>query len=253
MSDRCAAFTDSIDAYVIGALDDDEVRALEDHAARCTDCASRIEHARRSSYALGLAVPIVQPGAKVKARVMSGAIALAAPRNAYRSHARLVAVAAAMLVVALGALTWTAVAQYRSHVAGHGTGANVSANESGVDGTLLDVASASDARRVQLTGTSLAPSASARYVWSASRGLGVLDVSSLPATDGASYEMTIVYASRSESGGTFTVDQNGNGALIVHDIESDDDEAPRGFEVTTTQPSGNSGIVLTGDVADRRS
>ncbi|MHB8516314.1 MAG: zf-HC2 domain-containing protein, partial [Dehalococcoidia bacterium] len=42
----CALARDDVDAYVVGALDADELPAFEAHLAACADCARLVEQAR---------------------------------------------------------------------------------------------------------------------------------------------------------------------------------------------------------------
>src|SRR5690348_7206662 len=110
----CDDVRENAEAYVIGVLDDDEALALTRHLDSCDGCRSAVEQAEETSYALALAVPLSTPSASVKARVMAGALALGAARqpSRYRWQG---AIAAALALIAVGALAWGAVLQYRSH------------------------------------------------------------------------------------------------------------------------------------------
>ncbi len=281
MSADCTDVAENTDAYVIGALDGDEARALAAHLERCADCTRRIEIAQGTSHALAFAVPLAAPSASVKARVMAGALALeAAQRKPQpRWHSR--ALAAAFALMAVGALVWGTSLQYRVHVL---RGQNASlrgevnaaaarhsdidaqlAAETGTakrlsdlvafDDRLLDVSSEPDAESVRLVGTTLAPAATGRYVWSLSRELGALDVAHLPAlADGMAYELTIIYAGRTENGGTFTIDGSGNGNLVVRDTDVTNEAGrPRSFAVLmapAVKTGDTTGAVVLAGIAE---
>ncbi len=278
----CTDVSDNTDAYVIGALDDDEARALAAHLERCADCTRWIEIARGTSHALAFAVPLAAPSASVKARVMAGALALEAAQRKSRPRWPLRGLAAALALIAVGALAWGTFMQHRVHVlsgqnaslrgevnAADARLSDIDAQLAAASGTanklsdlvafndaLRDVSIEPDAESVRLLGTTLAPSAAGRYVWSQSRQLGALEVARLPAlAPGMTYELTILYARRTEDGGTFTVDDSGHGDLVVPDTDVTDEAGrPRGFAVIMAPAiktdDTTDAVVLAGTLTD---
>jgi len=267
----CNDVLENAEAYVIGVLDDDEALALTRHLESCDTCRHAVEQAEETGHALALAVPLSTPSAAVKARVMAGALALDAARHPWR-HRWQGAMAAGLALVAVGALAWGAALQYRSHnlasdnsalrrdaAAADATRAAADARLADIaafDDALLAASSEPDAESVRMAGTALAPSATGRYVWSESRELGALDVTRMPPlAEGMTYELTIIYANGSESGGTFAVNEQGRGTLVVQDgRDGNDSGAPQAFAVVQrpVAPIGesNNGVVLTGTLAD---
>jgi len=267
----CNDALENAEAYVIGVLDDDEALALTRHLEGCDACRSAVEQAEETSHALALAVPLSAPDASVKARVMAGALALGAARRSSRPSWQR-ALAAALALIAIGALAWGSVLQYRAHDL---SGQNSSlrrdaaaadatrlvsdarlADIAAFDDALLTASSEPDAESVRMAGTTLAPSAAGRYVWSESRELGALDVTRMPPLGaGITYELTIIYPNAAESGGTFTVDEQGRGTLVVQDgRDGNNSGPPQGFAVVL-RPAGGSDVsdnhvVLTGTIAD---
>ena len=57
----CEAAREAVDAYVIGALDRDELPAFEAHLASCADCTQLAADARDTAAALALTVPSCPP------------------------------------------------------------------------------------------------------------------------------------------------------------------------------------------------
>ena len=61
---------DLADAYALGALEPDEVDAVERHLEGCEDCRALVEQARRSADQLLQAVPAVTPPPSLRDRLM---------------------------------------------------------------------------------------------------------------------------------------------------------------------------------------
>lgn len=62
---------DLIDAYVLGALEPDEVASVEAHLVTCARCQQLVATARATSAHLLLGVPLVAPPPALKARIMA--------------------------------------------------------------------------------------------------------------------------------------------------------------------------------------
>jgi anti-sigma-K factor RskA len=64
-------WADSVGAYLLGALDPDELAAFEDHLAGCQECRRDVEHLKVAADALPVSVPLVAPPADLKGRIMA--------------------------------------------------------------------------------------------------------------------------------------------------------------------------------------
>jgi anti-sigma-K factor RskA len=222
----CTAAREDIDAHAIGALDAAEAGALETHLARCADCAQLADEARDGVLALALTVPLASGGQALKARVLASAAVLGDVNRRGRPAFWWQAVAAALLLVSLGGLSWGAFLQRRVDT--------LSARDSAVraDATaqsarlasvrderdvVLSIASRPDLLRLEMTGTGAAPASSGQYLWSSTEARGALVAENLPPLpEGKSYQLWAVYAENKwVSGGRFPVDAEGNGSVIV--------------------------------------
>jgi len=69
----CDEFLDRAAALALDAVDADEVRLVEEHAAACPDCALRLQEFREVAAVLGSAVPQVDPPEALRASVLTAA------------------------------------------------------------------------------------------------------------------------------------------------------------------------------------
>src|SRR5438094_9259912 len=114
----CDEFIDLAAAVVLNALEPDEYRRVEEHAAACPDCARHLSDFREVAAALGSAVPQVDPPATLRGRVFE---AVANTRQERRGpwprllrRGRLSPawlVAAASFLFSVGAIAWVAILQ----------------------------------------------------------------------------------------------------------------------------------------------
>lgn len=262
----CDAVAEHMDARALGALDAEEAASLDAHIAGCAACTALMDAAHEQAAAIAMAVPLISASHSLKARVMAAAAAMSdlsarRPANASRWW---FAGAAAAITFGLGALAWggymqTQVSGLHDREVRIGTDATAQSNQfatmrtelvqasaknvslSGDQDAVLDIVSQPDLQRLPMTGTDAAPSASGRYIWSRTGGLGALVVSNLPSLPaGRSYCMWIVYQNAWVRGGLFDVDGTGAGRLIVHDLaDGQGHGAFRGFAVTTEPSTGS--------------
>lgn len=61
---------EDFDLYALGALEDDEKRAIESHVAGCSPCAGKLAEARGRVALLAFAAPVVEPSPRVKQRLL---------------------------------------------------------------------------------------------------------------------------------------------------------------------------------------
>jgi anti-sigma-K factor RskA len=64
------AFSDSLAAYALGALSEDECARVREHLAGCHECRAELEWLRSAVDALPASVPQVEPPPELKSRVM---------------------------------------------------------------------------------------------------------------------------------------------------------------------------------------
>src|SRR5262249_18904486 len=190
-------------AYVLGTLAPAEQAEVRAHLAVCEDCAAEARALQPVVDALAWSVEPVDPPAAVRERVLSAiatpAIAPVEPSMApgtpvapRRPSVLPWLAAAASLVLAVGLGTYAS--QLRERVqtleqqrrgailqgrAGEGEAAQARLVATNAE-RQLSVLAAPDLARVDLKGQTAAPQASARALWSRSRGL-LLSASNLPA------------------------------------------------------------------------
>lgn len=250
----CEAARESIDAYVIGALDADELPAFRAHVGACDACAHLVEEAREGVAAVALTAPLVPASSALKARVMASAAVLTPLTPRPRAIARLrgwPAIAAALLVISIAALAWGATMRHRAgDIAARDDAALARAADAGAQLAslttwqqgMLRIAGQADVARTDLSGTALAPSARGTYIWSASQRMGAFLGSGLPPLPkGETYRFWFVYGGAWESAGVCIRGADGSARLIVRrdDSAANDDAGPvRGFAVTIEPADG---------------
>jgi hypothetical protein len=255
----CAQAREDIDAHAIGALDADEARNLDAHVAGCGECAGLLEEARASGAMLGLAAPMVSASPLLKARIMASARVLdEKPRRAPMRWWP--AAAAALLVATLGLAGWssylqvqvrdlrgdnraasTAMAQTSEQLASVRAQLAAATEAQSMQDALIGIIAEPDMQWSELSGTRNAPTATARYWWSAREAMGALiatDMPPLPADQ--AYQLWFVYDTKWESAGTFQVDSSGQGRLVVKRDENGEEDGAKleGFAVTVEPASG---------------
>jgi anti-sigma-K factor RskA len=145
--------------YVLGALTGAERQAFEAHVAGCARCAAEVYSFEPVVAALGQMAPPADPSSSVRAQLLA-AVSPAEPRG-WRRTGWLAAAAA--LLVAIGASGYALRLRQQSQD----------------QQAVARVLAAPDLARIDLTGQPVAPTASARALWSRSRGL-VFTASNLP-------------------------------------------------------------------------
>lgn len=233
----CEAVREQLDAWALGALDDAEARAVEEHLATCAACRALADEAAAAAASIGLAVPLRSAGAALKSRVMASAAVLEDIHRPRRSRIWPAAVAA-LVVLGVGAAAWASIMQFQvndleDRNAAISSDATAQAQEFDAvsarqrefqeiietQDTVINVVLQPDARRTELLGTAVAPGSSAQCVWSREHSLGALVVSGLPQPDeGEIYKMWVVYENAPIDAGSFDVDERGNGRLIMEGI-----------------------------------
>ncbi len=229
-----------IPAYALGALDADETTRIQAHVVSCDRCARVLEEYRSVADSLALAVPLIEPPADLKTRTLRGAVEQNAP--AVQSLPRKLraqplswwqrlglapALAGAALVVALLAFGWN-------------TWQTMQLNQQlAAQRDLMTVIAYTQGNALTIRGTALASQAVGRlYVDPDASVAALVTVNLPPLSPDKVYQVWLTDANGQKmSGGTFTVDQTGNGWLLVR--------APQHLDaytqvVVTTEPRGGS-------------
>src|SRR5579864_7762003 len=122
MSDRatlsCEEFVDLAAAVARDAADDDDARRVEDHARTCRRCRAWLDEFRTTAAAMGAAVPLVEPPASLRARVLESVRQEPRPLPFARRPRFSLAwlAAAASFIIAIGALAWVPCCKLRSAI-----------------------------------------------------------------------------------------------------------------------------------------
>ncbi|HEV2245252.1 MAG TPA: anti-sigma factor [Terriglobia bacterium] len=64
-------FEQNLEGYVLGVLDAEENRAIEDHLKACPDCARKLEQARGLLALIGMAEPVTPPPARAREQLLA--------------------------------------------------------------------------------------------------------------------------------------------------------------------------------------
>jgi anti-sigma-K factor RskA/putative zinc finger protein len=243
----CEPVREDIEAYTLGALDGASSRRLEAHLRECAACSELVHSYATTIDHIPLAVQIVKAPPRLKERVLGSVGAfrpIVTPVSLVRASRWWAAAAAVFLVFGIGAIAWAAVlstridhlrqdnahlaeltqldAQQRTALLQLESDLNSARNKQSQmentlaeQGTLLVLALDPDLIPTDLQGTSVAPDASCRYVWSTKQTLGGLTCSKLPAISFTlSYQLWAVRGDKVTSMGTFTPRSDGSAQLL---------------------------------------
>ncbi|HST89312.1 MAG TPA: anti-sigma factor [Ktedonobacterales bacterium] len=200
MDRRDSHVDDLIDAYALGALEPDEVDAVERHLETCPRCRVLVARARALADAFLLAVPRIAPSPDLRDRLMRRIAAEAAGSAASMDTSR-----------PTSAPTTTAnpVARFlRSLLGGEGE-----THDAG--GLLRDLLADPECVILPVPGTDEAPGASARFVGSPHRSEGVLVAGGLrPSGAGRAYQVWFLHGGQPQPNTVFRADHSGHGAGV---------------------------------------
>jgi Anti-sigma-K factor rskA len=221
----CDEFLDAAAAVALHAeAEDIEVRRVEEHAARCPECASRLEEFEAVAVALGEAVPQVEVPGALRGRVLE--VAASTPQTRVGTRRRWPRalrrprlspawlVAAASLVLSLGSMVWAInlqgqiAALQRDDLA-------ASERAQRLDHVVQVLASDKLAIRPLQPAVQTMPSRGVVYMDPAS-GTGMVMCHNLPPIEqGHAYQVWFVRGSERVSGGMLWPDPNGNGYTLI--------------------------------------
>lgn len=216
-----------IPAYVLDAVDASERARVEQHVPQCTACAGVVAFYQQVSESLALAVSPVEPPPDLKPRVLAAALPKVTPQadpapsfiarvgnglsGVLRSPA--FSAVALLLIIALGAWDLSLENQISQQAASN---AKMFADLSRQREFMVAMAYANGQPK-ELWGTQVASRAVGRLYGSANEttlALVALDMPVLPA--GKVYQIWLLDSNGDRtSGGTFTVDDQGRGWLII--------------------------------------
>jgi anti-sigma-K factor RskA len=245
--------TDSIPAFVLGALDPDELYQVSMHLAACDTCRAEAEAFRSTIDALPSMAPLHHPPPRVKHQLFARIAAAGEQKPNTRMPARarsrwpmLLAAGATALALAFGAMMVDARAQ-------------LAQNQQSLDGLRSQVAAdrqlASFISAPQTVVRQLAgPDARARAVMymQPANPHAMLVISGMPAlAPGQTYQFWLAKPGMQVPANVFEVDQNGVAMLAIEAPAPVDEYAQ---VMVTIEPSGgstqpSSRIVLSADVA----
>jgi hypothetical protein len=259
----CETVRDDLDAWAIGALDADDAAAVEAHLASCAECAALAGQAAEEAGALALAVPLVRAPEALGSRILAAAQAIERPGSHARRPNWWQAAAAILIFAAAGLLAWSAYLQSEVNDLSHqndsvaaaatSQGAELAtlrteltfarsftADLATTQDAMVKIMSQDDMSKTPLDGTGAAPDASGRYVWSATERLGALVATGLPALEqGETYQLWAVYERAWKPAGTFAVDHEGSGRLVVSNLSGGGSGRLIGFAVSIEPLTGS--------------
>jgi hypothetical protein len=248
----CDEFLNRAAAVALDSVESDEARLVEDHAAACPECTLRLRDFREVAAVLGSAVPQVDPPEALRGRVLeaarhAGQSPAPDPRRTWpqwRRRLRIAPawlVAAASLVLSLGAMIWAATLQ--GQIVALQTDAQIARERAARYDHVAEVL-ASDRlaiRPLQPVVQDM-PSRGTVYMDPLS-GTGMVTCHNMPPLEqGHAYQVWFVRGNERVSGGLIWPDHYGNGYTLIKvppDLQSFDsvgltDEPGTGSDWPTT-------------------
>lgn len=235
----CQELQELYPAYALDAITNDERSRIEAHLVRCANCAQQVAEYQSVADALALAVPPIEPPAGLKARVLAATTPRPVPSSNLLAQLHIAltnlvrapafAVAMLVLVVALAVWNWSLQNQLDAQIV----------HEMSEQRAFLNTVAYAESAPRRMEATSIAPHAVGRLYVAPELNTLALVVYDLPTLDAHRvYQMWLIRADGTRtSGGTFTVDHEGTGWLMVHPREPVSDCQSVGI---TIEPRGGS-------------
>ena len=229
---RHAAIVERLEAYVLGELSAAEQRDVEAHLRACAACTSEVRELTETFGEIGDTVPILQPSAALKQRVLASiatepqqgdATVVPFQSRSTATRSRWLLAAAAIVILGLGAALGQLESSRRS-LEEHVRRANATATElqerlrqySGQTDLALSILTAGDMRELSLAGRENALAASSRAYWSPTRGLLVVADRMPTPPPGRIYQVWIIESGKPTSAGLLGGEPgSGRGMLIA--------------------------------------
>jgi anti-sigma-K factor RskA len=210
----CEQIVDLIPAYALEALDQEEAASIQEHLGKCMTCRSELRAYQAIADGLPQAVPQYNPPVRVKAALME------------RVNSTLVASPDAP--AAAKTPWWERLAAAFRGASTPWSLVSLAVILVLLAGNLLLLWQTADLRAAQpdylgvinLSGTGALPEATGVIVVSADRTHGTLVVDRLrPLGEDQQYQLWLIDNGQRSSGGVFSVDEDGYGAVWVHSDE----------------------------------
>lgn len=220
----CEEFLDAAAAVALGAGDLEETMRVEEHAARCADCVTRLDEFREVAAGLGSSVPQAELPVALRERVLEAVAReprrLRLPRRLWPRAVRRPRVSAAWLVatasmlLSVVALGWAATLQ--GQITALQQQSVVAAERARrFDNVVQVLASDRLAIRPLEPAVQSLPSRGMVYL-DPSSGTGMLMCHNMPPLEqGHAYQVWFVRGSERVSGGLLWPDRDGNGYTLI--------------------------------------
>lgn len=214
----------------LDALDDADLRELDQHLAGCPECSAELAEWRDTAALIAYTAAQVEPRAEVGVRIMdqvrsnraaraetSAQVIEMRQRPAAKQSSNLLRLAAAIAFVALLiglALTWKRNADLRSENARISTELEMQRRELVQQREAITILSESGAKRMELAGTKEAENARGTFAFDPRTGRAMLMAQGLPPTPpDKAYELWFIADGRPMPGKVFTVDASGHAMM----------------------------------------
>jgi len=243
----CETVREDIEPHTLGALDNAATRRMEAHLRTCTACRDLARAYTLTADQLALAVPVVKAPPRLKERVLGGVGAFrpnVTPATLVRTSRWWAAAAVLFLAFGIGAVVWaftlsvqvndlkdanaafadlaqkdaeqrTTLLHLQSQLSTAQSQQRVLESTLVDQATLLGLAVEGDLIPTELQGTTVAPDAQCRYIWSTRQSLGGLFCQKLPAISFAiTYQLWAVRGDKVVSMGSFMPRPDGSALLL---------------------------------------
>jgi anti-sigma-K factor RskA len=215
----CAAVEELIADYAFGLTSAAETQLVERGLKECPDAARQLADYRRAQDDLLASVPQVEPPTRLRAQVLSLASGSPQPKpQSHRPSAAWILAAAALFLLALVNVYWISrvnvLSQDQADLLARLDAAN--SVPTALENSFV-LTNTSDLRTVRLPPSEENSDATAILLWNAESGIGLLYVQNFPQPkQGNTYQLWFTKGEDRLSGGTFTIDAEGKGVLLIN-------------------------------------
>ena len=223
----CEELQELYPAYVLDAVNDADRTRIEQHLPRCANCAGAVASYRPVADAMAFAPLPADPPPDLKWRVLAATMAQtsrAQPAPSWRAQLstglsslfRAPAFSAVALLLVIGLALWNISLQ--NQVAQQAELSQQMSAEIALQYEMLNTMAYANGQPMKLQGTQIASRAVGRLYAPAEDTTLALIVNDLPSLpSGKVYQFWLIDVSGDRtSGGTFTVDEQGRGWLLIH-------------------------------------